>query len=55
MEFVTPSKMATAITKIASTLYSAERNAIAPSAIHLPIVCMRSLPGSCFLTHAARM
>jgi hypothetical protein len=55
MWFETPSRTATATTKIASTLYSAARKAIAPSATHFPMVFMRSLPASCFLTHAARM
>ena len=43
---------ATAITKIAKTLYSAFRNAIAPLDMLDAIVCIFSFPASCFETHA---
>ena len=55
MWFETPSRIATATTKIASTRYSCLRNAMAPSATHLPMVCIRSFPGSCLVTQAARI
>ena len=41
-------KIATVITKIANTLYSALRKAIAPSAMLLPIFFILSEPSSCF-------
>jgi branched-subunit amino acid transport protein AzlD len=50
----TPSRMATANTKIAKTLYSALRKAIAPSAIFLAMVAIRSVPTSCLETQAER-
>jgi Na+/H+-translocating membrane pyrophosphatase len=43
---------ATATTNRESTLYSAFKNAIAPLAILAAIICIFSLPGSCFETHA---
>ena len=42
-----PRRIATTATKIASTRYSAFKNAIAPSAILLPIDFIRSVPSSC--------
>ena len=44
-------KTATAATKMAKTLYSAFKNAMAPSAIFLAIRDIFSLPTSCFETH----
>ena len=43
---------ATATTKIANTLYSAFKKAIAPSAMFLAIIRIFSVPSSCFVTHA---
>ena len=43
--------IATAITKIANTLYSAFKNAMAPSAIFFAIRDIFSSPTSCFETH----
>jgi hypothetical protein len=37
------------------TLYSAFKNAIAPSAMYLAMVDIFSLPASCFETHADLM
>ncbi len=42
---------ATANTKIANTLYSAFKKAIAPSAIFLAIIAIFSVPSSCLDTH----
>src|SRR5690554_2096497 len=39
-------------TKIDNNLYSALKNAIAPSLMFLEISCIFSFPGLCFLTHA---
>ena len=39
-------------TNIARMLYSAFRNAMAPSSISLAILTIRSDPGSCFATQA---
>ncbi len=52
---LTASKMATATTTMASTLYSRERNAIAPSRIASAISCILSSPASAFDTDAARI
>ena len=41
--------MATIITNILNTLYSLERNAIAPSLIALPMKIISLLPSSCFI------
>ena len=51
---VTARRIATANTKIESTLYSAFKNAIAPSAIFSAIRAMRSVPTSCLDTHDER-
>ena len=45
---------ATLPTNIASTLYSARKKAIAPTAMASAICCIFSVPGSCRATHAAR-
>ena len=45
-----PSSTATTNTKIASTRYSAFKNAIAPSAIAFEMRIIRSVPGSCLIT-----
>ena len=47
-----PSKTAAISTKIARILYSALRNAIAPSAILFAITAIASVPTSCLETHA---
>ena len=53
LALVTPSITATATTKIAKTLYSRDKKAMAPSAIQPPIFLIRSLPASCLATQLA--
>src|SRR6185437_11685998 len=48
---IKPSNMATQITNMESTRYSALRNANAPSAMCLAIFFMVSSPASCLFTH----
>ena len=47
--FAIPSRIATTTTNIPNIRYSAFKNAIAPSAILLPINTIRSVPWSCLL------
>ena len=49
---LTASKIATDITKIERTLYSALRKAIAPSVIWLAMLFILSVPASLLFTHA---
>jgi hypothetical protein len=50
---VNASRPAMMSTKIARTLYSAARKAIAPRKICAAMFCMRTLPGSCLVIQAA--